>query len=65
MLTFTPKRRSPGNDGLPFELYPHLLAHTDIRALFLDVVNEALVHGIFPLMERNHHDPAVQERRCL
>ena len=48
MLTFTPKRRSPGNDGLPFELYPHLLAHTDIRALFLDVVNEALVRGIFP-----------------
>jgi Reverse transcriptase (RNA-dependent DNA polymerase)/zinc-binding in reverse transcriptase/Endonuclease/Exonuclease/phosphatase family len=48
MLTFTPKRRSPGKDGLPFEIYPQLLAHPEIRDLFLDVVNEALEQGVFP-----------------
>jgi hypothetical protein len=48
MLKHTPKFRSPGKDGLPFELYPILLAHSDIRALFLSVVNDALAHGLFP-----------------
>ena len=48
MLKHTPKRRSPGKDGLPFELYPTLLAHPEIRALFTGVVNDALAYGIFP-----------------
>lgn len=48
MLKHTPKFRSPGKDGLPFELYPILLAHSDICTLFLSVVNDVLAHGLFP-----------------
>lgn len=48
MMDYTPKGRTPGDDGLPFELYPLLLAHDSTAHLFLSLFNNALLRGEYP-----------------
>jgi hypothetical protein len=43
----SPKGRSPGLDGLPFEVYPLLMKHKFTRDLLQDVMIDAM-KGIFP-----------------
>lgn len=42
LLKHTPKRRSPGKYGLPFEIYPLILSNNTICDLFINVTNDAL-----------------------
>jgi hypothetical protein len=42
-----PKGKSPGLDGLPFEIYPLMLKHKETANLLVDIMNDAM-QGIFP-----------------
>lgn len=44
-----PKNSSPGIDGLPYEIYNLLFAHGRTAELAIDVFNDALEKGIFPV----------------
>lgn len=46
-LSLSPKQKSPGLDGLPFEVYSHILNHSKTANLLESVFNDAL-KGIFP-----------------
>jgi len=48
LLNYTPRGRAPGDDGLPFELYPLLFEHDPTTLLFLRLINNALFKGEFP-----------------
>jgi len=48
MLDYTPRGRAPGDDGLPFEIYPLLFGHAPTALLFLRLINNALLKGEFP-----------------
>jgi hypothetical protein len=45
----TPKKSSPGSDGLPYEVLNILMVMPSAANLILEVYNVALQHGIFPL----------------
>jgi hypothetical protein len=47
-LSMSPKQKSPGLDGLPFEVYSHLLNHSKTADLLESVFHDAL-KGIFPV----------------
>lgn len=44
----TPLCKAPGKDGLPFELYRHILLIPWIMELFTAILNEALTYATFP-----------------
>ena len=48
LMDHSPRGRSPGQDGLPFELYFLLLTHRSTANLLLQVINDALAYGAFP-----------------
>ena len=48
MMDYAPRGRAPGDDGLPFELYPLLFEHGPTALLFLRLINKALLTGEFP-----------------
>jgi hypothetical protein len=41
-ITSSPKNKSPGLDGLPFEIYNLLISHTYTKNLLLTIMNEAM-----------------------
>ncbi|KAG2228473.1 hypothetical protein INT48_003130, partial [Thamnidium elegans] len=43
-----PKKSSPGNDGIPYELLHFVFVHPACRAIVLQIYNDALTHGVFP-----------------
>ncbi|KAG1142122.1 hypothetical protein G6F38_007956 [Rhizopus arrhizus] len=44
----TPRRSSPGMDGLPYEILKLLFSHNGISRLVVQVFNDALLTGVFP-----------------
>lgn len=44
----TPLEKSPGMDGLPFELYRHMASWNPVMSLLLEVLNQALSRHVFP-----------------
>jgi hypothetical protein len=44
----SPRKSSPGSDGLPYEVLGILLRLPFLRPLVLQVYNEALEHAFFP-----------------
>lgn len=48
VIDMSPFLKAPGRDGLPFELYRHIVTIPWIRQLLLDVLNDALLHATFP-----------------
>jgi len=48
IMTKAPKGRSPGLDGLPFEVYDLLFAHDATNDLFTQVLREAVTLSRFP-----------------
>ena len=48
VLLKTPKDRSPGMDGFPFELYDFLLTHDKLSALLCRIMNAALQRAEIP-----------------
>lgn len=48
LIQYSPRNKSPGLDGIPFELYQHIMAESaETEALFLQVLREAW-SGSFP-----------------
>ncbi|OAQ24671.1 hypothetical protein K457DRAFT_49260, partial [Linnemannia elongata AG-77] len=47
-IDMSPHSKAPGRDGLPFELYRHIISISWIRKLLLAVLNEALLDSTFP-----------------
>jgi hypothetical protein len=41
-ITSSPRNKSPGLDGLPFEIYNLILSHPYTKALLLDIMNDAM-----------------------
>lgn len=48
-LSRSPKRSSPGLDGIPYSILRLLISHPDCRHIALTVYNDALQFGTFPL----------------
>ncbi|OAQ35437.1 hypothetical protein K457DRAFT_1763526, partial [Linnemannia elongata AG-77] len=48
IIAKTPLSRAPGQDGLSFELYRHILKTPWIRHLLVDILNDALLESTFP-----------------
>ncbi|KAG1370529.1 hypothetical protein G6F61_011957 [Rhizopus arrhizus] len=44
----SPRRSSPGSDGLPYEILSLIVNHADCRDIVLAVYNDALCYGVFP-----------------
>ena len=53
ILSKSPRGRSPGLDGLPFEVYDMLLAHAPTCLLFEQVLEEAVLLSRFPPSWKN------------
>jgi hypothetical protein len=48
LIKYSPRNNSPGLDGIPFELYQHVMAESEeTESLFLQVLSEAWT-GSFP-----------------
>lgn len=47
-MSKTPRRSSPGVDGIPYEILQLMLKHPFCRQLFIDVLNSALSESKFP-----------------
>lgn len=48
VVSRSPLSKAPGKDGLPFELYRHILLIPWIKELFTTIINDALTHATFP-----------------
>jgi len=49
VVSRSPLNKAPGKDGLPFELYRHILLIPWIKELFTAIINDALFHATFPI----------------